>query len=117
LEGADDGKEVEMKTHLVEIELDRGKPKCVPDRIEVEQGDEIEWKGKPDYPFGVFVVPFDSPLEKAFHCAQKGELSIKVKVKGDALPGKYRYAVGTSNGKKFRSRDPEIIVVPPKRGG
>ncbi len=103
----------DKKSVSVKILIDGRKLKCDPDPVEVIAGGEIEWTFDPEFPFGVFVKPLVSPLEKNFYCAQIGE-AIRANVRKDAKEASYKYAVGTTDGDDFLCSDPEIIVRRPR---
>ena len=104
-------------TVTLEETRDGPKPKCVPDPVEVVKGDIIEWSCAPGLPLGIFIERLDTPLDQNVYCAQPGGTISATVVTAPAEPGgeeRYKYTVATTDGIKFRHKDPEIIVRRPR---
>ena len=86
-------------------------------QIRAERGDTIEWVINDEIPFAVVVRARHSPLAWACHVAPKGGKPLEVRVREDAVPGVYPYALCVCVRDSLVIDDPEIIIPPPKGRG
>ncbi len=78
----------------------------------VHRGDTITWRIEKDVPFSVIIKSLVSPLDWSSKTAAAGQ-AIVGRVKKDAAPALYPYAICAVSEKELLVEDPEIIVLPP----
>ncbi len=98
----------EVKVTVVGKKITYNKP-C----IIAARGEIIEWTIDPALPFAVVVKAHHSPLARAAYVAPKKGNPLEVKVKKDAVPGLYPYALCVCVGDTLVVEDPDIIIKPP----
>jgi plastocyanin len=107
---------VKPVTHTVKVKVDGRKVTCEKPIVIAYRGEEIEWMIDEKQPFAVVVKAHHSPLQWAAHAAPGAGKPLVVKVRKDAVPGYYPYALCVCAGSTIVVVDPEIIIPPPKGG-
>lgn len=109
-------KEKKLARHIVRVGFQKGELTLNPYHVQAQRGETIAWvlnKGRVA-PFAVVMPTFAPPL--GWCCRSKKGNVIKAKVRENAVPGIYPYAVCLCDGDKLLVVDPDIIVPPPKGG-
>ncbi|MGZ5454695.1 MAG: hypothetical protein ACXWHJ_10750 [Candidatus Aminicenantales bacterium] len=116
MEGKEDAKEGPKK-HTVEVKVVGRTISYNKPQIRAERGDTIEWVINDEIQFAVVVRARHSPLAWACHVAPRGGKPLEVKVRQDAMPGVYPYALCVCVRDTLVIDDPEIIIPLPRGRG
>jgi hypothetical protein len=107
---------VKPVTHTVTIKVEGKRVTCDKPCLIVYREEMIEWRIDKPLSFAVVVKAHHSPLQWAAHAAPGAGKPLVVKVRKDAVPGYYPYALCVCAGSTLVVVDPEIIIPPPKGG-
>ncbi len=103
-------------THTVTVKVEGKKVTCDKPYVIAHREEMIEWRIDKELPFAVVVKAHHSPLHWAAHAAPGVGKPLVVKVRKDAVPGLYPYALCVCVGSTLVVVDPDIIVPVPKGG-
>jgi len=105
------------ETHVVTVTVKGGAVTYDKPSIRVNGGDTIVWRLDGPLPFGVVVKALDSPLDWASAVAPRPGLPLEARVRLDAAPGLYPYALCVCSGDMLVIDDPDFIIPPPRGRG
>jgi len=103
--------------HAVQVWIERKKLRYNKHCVHANFGDLITWTlMRRGAPFAIIVKSLESPLEWNYAVSRRRQTTISARVKMDAKPGYYPYAVCVADSGGLIVDDPEIIVPPPRGG-